>query len=77
MMLLKSCPKCLGAIVSDRDHYGKFVYCLNCGWQRDLHEALDTVARTAGPAPPSAKAGGPVRPGPKSFVTLTTGSRQA
>ena len=44
-MLLKSCPKCLGAIVSDRDHYGKFVYCLNCGWQRDLHEALDTVAR--------------------------------
>ena len=45
MILLKSCPKCLGATVTDRDRYGRFVSCLNCGWLRDLNEPLDNVAR--------------------------------
>ena len=36
-MRLKSCPKCkTGAVGIDRDHYGWYEYCLQCGYVRDL-----------------------------------------
>jgi DNA-directed RNA polymerase subunit M/transcription elongation factor TFIIS len=37
---LKGCPKCRGALFVDRDSYGRFLTCSNCGWQRDL--AIDS-----------------------------------
>jgi hypothetical protein len=34
---LNSCPKCkTGALFLDRDNYGRFLTCGNCGWSRDL-----------------------------------------
>ncbi len=38
MMLLKSCPKCKGDLVLDRDMYGRYVKCLQCGLIRDIAE---------------------------------------
>ena len=38
MMLLKACPKCLGALVLDRDMYGRYFMCLQCGFMRDIME---------------------------------------
>ena len=37
MLILKSCPKCkTGAIGVDRDQYGWYEYCIQCGYVRDL-----------------------------------------
>jgi hypothetical protein len=34
---LNACPKCrTGALFLDRDTYGSFITCSNCGWHRDL-----------------------------------------
>ena len=38
MMFLKACPKCLGALVLDRDMYGRYFMCLQCGFMRDITE---------------------------------------
>ena len=36
MMRLKDCPKCGGDVLLDRDHYGWYEQCLQCGHLRDL-----------------------------------------
>jgi len=37
MLRLKSCPKCKnGDVTLDRDYYGWYEYCLQCGYMRDL-----------------------------------------
>lgn len=37
-----SCPKCItGSLNPGYDQYGKFVTCLNCGWQKDLPNTID------------------------------------
>ena len=37
MLILKNCPKCkTGAIGVDRDQYGWYEYCIQCGYVRDL-----------------------------------------
>lgn len=37
-----SCPKCItGALNPGYDQYGKFIACLNCGWQKDLPNTVD------------------------------------
>lgn len=37
MLRLKSCPRCKGAVLIDRDHNGWYEQCLQCGYQRDLN----------------------------------------
>jgi ssDNA-binding Zn-finger/Zn-ribbon topoisomerase 1 len=42
MMRFKSCPKCqTGDMVLDRDTYGSYMRCLQCGFLR--YQALPTV----------------------------------
>jgi hypothetical protein len=37
MLKLKGCPKCkTGDIAPDRDYYGQYEYCIQCGYIRDL-----------------------------------------
>jgi ssDNA-binding Zn-finger/Zn-ribbon topoisomerase 1 len=37
MLKLKSCPKCKnGDVTFDRDLYGWYEYCIQCGYTRDL-----------------------------------------
>jgi uncharacterized protein YbaR (Trm112 family) len=31
MVWLGACPRCRGDLLLDRDHYGEFVSCLQCG----------------------------------------------
>jgi uncharacterized protein (DUF983 family) len=41
-LLLKACPRCgKGDIYRDRDQYGEFWRCVQCGWVRDLVERTD------------------------------------
>lgn len=28
----KACPKCKGSLVDDRDKFGYFIFCLQCGY---------------------------------------------
>jgi ssDNA-binding Zn-finger/Zn-ribbon topoisomerase 1 len=36
MLRLKSCPRCKGDILMDRDHFGWYEQCIQCGYQEDL-----------------------------------------
>lgn len=37
MLKLKSCPKCKeGDVTFDRDQYGWYQYCIQCGYTQDL-----------------------------------------
>ena len=40
MMRLKSCPKCKGDVMIDRDHYGWYEQCIQCGHISDLPDAF-------------------------------------
>ena len=40
-MRLKSCPRCRGDIVIDRDQHGWYEQCLQCGYQRDLKKIIE------------------------------------
>jgi hypothetical protein len=36
MLYIKACPRCHGDIKLDRDNYGVFAKCLQCGFNRDF-----------------------------------------
>ncbi len=36
MWRLKSCPRCKGDVLVDRDHYGWYEWCLQCGYRHNL-----------------------------------------
>ncbi len=36
MLRPKSCPKCKGDVLLDRDQYGWFEQCMQCGFMTDL-----------------------------------------
>ena len=49
MMWLKGCPKCHGDLYESRDHYGRYVTCLQCGHHlSDLEEMTLGIGLTAG-----------------------------
>ena len=39
MFYLKACPKCHGDMYQERDLYGTFVECLQCGLMKDVRLA--------------------------------------
>jgi len=42
MLKLKGCPKCKkGDVTLDRDHYGWYEYCIQCGYMRDLESMVE------------------------------------
>jgi len=38
---LKSCPKCKGDVMVDRDEYGWYEHCLQCGHRRDMESLVE------------------------------------
>ena len=36
MIWFKGCPRCSGDLFHDRDQYGQFVTCVQCGFSKDL-----------------------------------------
>ena len=51
MLKLKGCPKCQGTLQLASDIYGRYVNCLQCGFSRDLPDALPQV-KSASPIVP-------------------------
>ena len=40
MIKLKACPKCHGDLYLERDQYGRYLSCLQCGYMMELLEKL-------------------------------------
>ena len=36
MLSFRSCPRCKGTVILDKDEYGWYEQCLQCGYLRDL-----------------------------------------
>ena len=47
MLYLKSCTKWRGDMYEDKDSYGAFHQCLQCGLIRDLGRAVDAAHQAA------------------------------
>ena len=43
--LQKRCPRCEGNVYLDKDHYGWYEECLQCGYTRDLQAIVDARKR--------------------------------
>ena len=39
MLLLKACPRCRGDLYFDRDFYGQYKQCIQCGHMEDIADA--------------------------------------
>ena len=39
MLQLKACPRCEGDLHTNRDMYGSYRQCIQCGYMRDLPRA--------------------------------------
>ncbi len=45
MLELRACPRCEGDLHTNRDMYGSYKQCIQCGYMRDLPHA-DQVLRS-------------------------------
>lgn len=41
MFWFKRCPRCSGDLFEDRDTYGPFITCMQCGFTKDVMSKLD------------------------------------
>jgi len=49
MLKLKDCPRCKkGNVIFDRDQYGWYEYCIQCGYLRDLGRTTELVQQQTG-----------------------------
>lgn len=51
MFWFKHCPRCSGDLFEDRDQYGKFIMCIQCGLHRDVSSVGDLLVISAEPLP--------------------------
>ena len=48
MLYTKACPRCSGDVKLDRDNYGVYAKCLQCGFNRDFMTRRDIPAAADG-----------------------------
>ena len=52
MFWFKLCPRCTGDLFEDRDQYGSFITCMQCGFSKDIPaENLGTFVVNNDPMP--------------------------
>lgn len=54
MFWFKLCPRCTGDLFEDRDQYGSFVTCMQCGFHKDVptdQQGPFTITTEPVPAP--------------------------
>ncbi len=62
MLNLKACPRCGGDVYFDRDWYGRYMQCLQCGYYGDLESTIKALeqrpdGKTTGYSPVSVATG--------------------
>lgn len=55
MLSFKSCPRCKGTVILEKDEYGWYEQCLQCGYLRDL-KTLVAAERKTDPSEEKSKA---------------------
>lgn len=40
MFWLKNCPRCSGDIYAEKDTFGPYIACVQCGFQKDIPEQV-------------------------------------
>ena len=45
MLKLKGCPRCGGDVHTNRDLYGSYEQCIQCGYMKDLSNADQLLAK--------------------------------
>ena len=45
MLRLKGCPRCGGDVSENRDLYGSYEQCIQCGYMKDLSNSEQLLAR--------------------------------
>lgn len=63
MFWLKGCPRCAGDLYEERDQYGPYINCVQCGLNKDImgtlvdpsHMSLELVPVPAVPQPESSR----------------------
>lgn len=40
ILRLKSCPRCKGDVILDKDQYGWYEQCIQCGYEHDVESVL-------------------------------------
>ena len=43
-MVLKGCPRCRGDVCYDRDYYGMYRQCIQCGFMEDVEDHSEEAA---------------------------------
>jgi hypothetical protein len=56
MIMFKACPKCKGDLYLNRDMYGKYVNCFQCGYLKDVTSEAEISRREPVPAAEERKA---------------------
>ena len=54
MFWFKQCPRCSGDLFEDRDQYGTFITCMQCGFIKDVvnqHQGVLVITAEPVPAP--------------------------
>lgn len=51
MVYFKSCRKCHGDMFLDKDRYGAYLHCVQCGFFHDLVENLPIASQVDGLVP--------------------------
>lgn len=52
MFWLKQCPRCSGDLISERDAFGSFITCMQCGLSKDIKgEKVDPSQISMEPIP--------------------------
>ena len=49
MLKFKGCPKCKGNIVIDRDHFGWYEQCMQCGYLHDFDVVYEVTGHSNKP----------------------------
>ena len=50
MVWFKSCPKCgTGDLLEEKDHYGAYVQCVQCGYMKDAPSVHAVVPQPVAP----------------------------
>ena len=47
MLRFKDCPRCEGDVLLDKDQYGWYEQCLQCGYLRDLEIIVEVEQKPA------------------------------
>lgn len=48
MLYTKACPRCSGDVKLDRDNYGVYAKCLQCGFNRDFQTRREDFSSSMG-----------------------------